>query len=165
MKVTGFNHLSIGTRDLAGTGKFYETVLGMQVIPSYNFGFKTKYLRCGDLQLHIFELEDHIPLYQHFAVDVDDFHAAYDAAKALGALDSTTFRNPVNELPDGCVQMYLSDPAGNLVEIARPDVETLDRSRIPEMKLLSEFAEQNKEGLAASLYLDRPHLKTARRAR
>ena len=43
-------------------------------------------------------------------------------------------------------------------------VETLDRSRIPEMKLLSEFAEQSEEGLAASLYLDRPHLKAARRA-
>jgi hypothetical protein len=42
------------------------------------------------------------------------------------------------------------------------DVETLDRSRIPEMKLLTEFAEQNEEGLAASLYLDRPQLKTAR---
>ena len=29
---------------------------------------------------------------------------------------------------------------------------------------LAEFIEQNEEGLAASLYLDRPHLKTARRA-
>jgi hypothetical protein len=33
------------------------------------------------------------------------------------------------------------------------------------MKLLTEFTEQNEEGLAASLYLDRPHLKAARRAR
>ncbi len=45
MKVTGFNHLSIGTKNLAESVKFYETVLGMQTIPSYNFGFKTKYLR------------------------------------------------------------------------------------------------------------------------
>ena len=41
MKVTGFNHLSIGTKNLAESVKFYETVLGMQTIPSYNFGFKT----------------------------------------------------------------------------------------------------------------------------
>ena len=73
--------------------------------------------------------------------------------------NSTAFRNAVNELPDGCVQMYLRDPAGNLIEIDWPDVATLDRSRIPEMKLLTEFAEQDDEGLAASLYLDRPHLK------
>jgi hypothetical protein len=71
----------------------------------------------------------------------------------------------VNELLDGCVQMYMRDPAGNLIEIDWPDVETLDRSGIPEMKLLTEFTEQNEEGLAASLYLDRPHLKAARRAR
>jgi catechol 2,3-dioxygenase-like lactoylglutathione lyase family enzyme len=164
MKVTGFNHLSIGAKNLEESVKFYETVLGMQTIPSYNFGFRTKYLRCGDLQLHIFELEDSVPLYQHFALDVDDFHAAYDAAKSRGALDSSAFRNPVNELPDGCVQMYLRDPAGNLIEIDWPDVATLDRSRIPELKLLSEFAEQDDEGLQASLYLDRPHLKTVRRA-
>jgi hypothetical protein len=50
MKVTGFNHLSIGSKNLAESVRFYETVLGMETIPSYNFGFKTKYLRCGDLQ-------------------------------------------------------------------------------------------------------------------
>ena len=94
---------------------------------------------------------------------MDDFHAAYEAAKAIGALDSTAFRNPVNELPDGCVQMYLRDPAGNLLEIDWPDVNTLDRSRIPEMKLLTEFAEQDDEGLTASLYLDRPHHEAAHR--
>jgi catechol 2,3-dioxygenase-like lactoylglutathione lyase family enzyme len=87
MKVTGFNHLSIGCKNLEESVKFYETVLGMEPIPSYNFGFRTKYLRCGDLQLHIFELEDSVSFY-----------------------------------------------------------------------------EQNAEGLRASLYLDRPHLKTARRA-
>ena len=40
MKVTGFNHLSIGTKNLAESVKFYETVLGMQTIPSYNFASK-----------------------------------------------------------------------------------------------------------------------------
>jgi hypothetical protein len=38
MKVTGFNHLSIGARNLVETVKFDETVLGMQANPSYNFG-------------------------------------------------------------------------------------------------------------------------------
>jgi catechol 2,3-dioxygenase-like lactoylglutathione lyase family enzyme len=163
MRALGFNHLSIGAKDLEASAQFYQTVLGMERIPTYNFGFKTIYLRCGDLQLHIFELEDHIPKFQHFALDVDDFHAVYDAAKKRGALDMTTFRNAVNELPDGCVQMYLRDPAGNLVEIDWPDVATLDRSRIPEMKLLAEFAEQKGDALAASLYLDRPHMKPRRR--
>ena len=119
----------------------------------------------SDLQLHILELEDQVPFYQHFTVDADGFHATYDASKEKGALDSMAIRYPLNELPDGCVQMYLRDPAGNLIEIDWLNVETLDRSGIPEMKLLTEFTKQNEEGLAASLYLDRPHLKAARRAR
>jgi catechol 2,3-dioxygenase-like lactoylglutathione lyase family enzyme len=163
MRVLGFNHLSVGSRDLEESVRFYETVFGMERIPTYNFGFKTQYLRCGDLQLHVFELADEVPRYQHFAVDVDDFHAAYEAAKELGALDATTFRNAVNELPDGSVQMYLRDPAGNLVEVDWPDIGRLDRSRIPELKKLSDFAVQGGEALAASLYLDRPHLKRSLR--
>jgi catechol 2,3-dioxygenase-like lactoylglutathione lyase family enzyme len=162
MRALGFNHLSIGATNLEEAVRFYETVIGLERIPTYNFGFKTVYLRCGDLQLHVFELTDHVPFYQHFALDVDDFHAVYDAAKAMGALDATAFRNAVNELPDGCVQMYLRDPGGNLVEIDWPDVNTLDRSRIPELKKLAEFAEQKDEALKASLYFDRPHLKPAR---
>ena len=73
--------------------KFYEDVLGMERIPTYNFGFTTQYLRCGDLQIHVFLLEDKIPFYQHFAIDVDDFHAVYEAGKKLGALDNSAFKN------------------------------------------------------------------------
>ncbi len=40
----------------------------------------------------------------------------------------------VRELPDGAVQMYLRDPAGNLVEVNWPDVTTLDREVIPEIQ-------------------------------
>lgn len=162
MRATGLNHLSIGAENLDETLRFYEEVLGMERIPTYNFGFRTQYLRLGDLQLHVFELTDTIPRYQHFAIDVDDFHAVYDMAKERGLLDCETFRNPVNELPDGTVQMYIRDPGGNLVEIDWPDVNTLDRARIPEMKKLADFAPQEGEALQASLYLDRPHLQNKR---
>ena len=159
MKALGFNHLSVGSTDMDTSVRFYETVFGMERIPTYNFGFKTTYLRCGELQLHVFELVDAVPKFQHFAIDVDDFHAVYEAASALDALDNVTFRNAVNELPDGSVQMYLRDPGGNLVEVDWPDVSTLDRSRIPHLKLLAEFARQDGEALQASLYYDRPHLQ------
>jgi catechol 2,3-dioxygenase-like lactoylglutathione lyase family enzyme len=161
MRAIGFNHLSVSANDLEASLRFYETVFGMERIPTYNFGFTTQYLRCGKLQLHVFLLEDHVPLYQHFALDVDDFHAVYEAAKRLGALDSKTFRNAVNELPDGSVQMYLRDPGGNLLEVDWPDVTTLDRSRIPELKNLAEFVEQTGDALKASLYLDRQDFNPA----
>ncbi len=164
MKATGINHLSVAASDLSQSLPFYETVLGMERIPTYNFGFTTQYLRCGNLQVHVFELEDKIPHFQHFAIDVEDFHKVYDAAKQWGALDGETFRNAVNELPDGSVQMYLRDPAGNLIEVDWPDVNSLDRSKIPELKKLSDFAEQTGDALKASLYYDRPEMQPDRAA-
>ena len=89
MKVLGFNHLSVGAKNLDESVRFYQDVLGMELIPTYNFGFKAKYLRCGDLQLHVFELEDHVPLYQHFALDVDDFHGVYERSIGRTSTPST----------------------------------------------------------------------------
>jgi hypothetical protein len=41
-------------------------------------------------------------------------------------------------------------------------VNTLDRSRIPELRRLEEFADQDGQALAASLYLDRPEFEPSR---
>jgi hypothetical protein len=79
----------------------------------------------------------------------------YEAAKRMGVLDGETFGNAVNELPDGAVQMYLRDPSGNLVEVNWPDVTTLDRERLPELKRLADRFEQTGENLQATLFLDR----------
>lgn len=155
MRATGINHLSVHADDVETSVRFYEAVFGMERIPTYNFGFRTQYLRCGDRQLHVFELADPVGRYQHFALDVDDFHAVYEAAKARGVLDGETFGNAVNELPDGSVQMYLRDPSGNLVEVDWPDVASLDTARIPELQKLADRFPQVGEALAATLYLER----------
>jgi len=39
----------------------------------------------------------------------------------------------VYELPDGAAQLYVRDPAGNMVEINCPDAGTLDRSVVGEI--------------------------------
>ncbi|MDX6536702.1 MAG: hypothetical protein QOD37_1043, partial [Gaiellales bacterium] len=51
------------------------------------------------------------------------------------------------------VQMYLRDPAGNLVELDWPDVTTLDRSRVPDIKRLADSVPQAPEAQGATLYL------------
>lgn len=155
MRATGINHLSISARDIEESVRFYEEVFGMERVPTYNFGFRTQYLRCGSQQIHVFHLPEETPTYQHFALDVDDFHATYDEAKRRGILDSATFGNAVNELPDGSVQMYVRDPGGNLVEANWPDINTLDRARIPDLRPLAERFQQTGENLEATLYLDR----------
>lgn len=155
MRATGFNHVSIHAKDLGESVRFYEEVLGMERIPTYAFAFPVQYLRLGDLQLHLFERESPAPEFHHIGINVDDFEAAYERAQELGILERDSFFEDMYELPDGSVQMYLRDPAGNLVELDWPDVTTLDRSRLPELKRLEDSVSQTGEALRATLYLER----------
>jgi catechol 2,3-dioxygenase-like lactoylglutathione lyase family enzyme len=155
VRATGFNHVSIHANDLEESVRFYLEVLGMERIPTYNFAFPVQYLRLGDLQLHIFERDSPAPAFHHIGINVDRFEEAYERAKELGVLERDSFFEEMYELPDGSVQMYLRDPAGNLVELDWPDVTTLDRSRLPELKRLGDSVPQTGDALRATLYLDR----------
>ncbi len=156
MRATGFNHVSVHANDLEESSRFYVEVFGMERIPTYTFAFPVQYLRLGDLQLHLFERPTEAPTYHHIALNVDDFEGAYLRAKELGTLETDTFFEDMYELPDGSVQMYLRDPAGNLVEIDWPDASTLDRSLFPELKRLADTVPQTGDALGATLYLEKP---------
>jgi hypothetical protein len=78
-------------------------------------------------------------------------------------LDSETFRNPINELPHGSVQMYLRDPSGNLVELDWPAVTTRNTARIPEPKKRADLFPQQGENLQTLLDDDRQHRQPNRR--
>jgi catechol 2,3-dioxygenase-like lactoylglutathione lyase family enzyme len=147
--------VSIHADDLDESVRFYVDVFGMEKIPTYKFAFPVQYLRLGDLQLHIFQRDSPAPAYHHIAINVDDFEGAFARAKALGILERESFFEDIYELPDGSVQMYIRDPAGNLVEIDWPDVTTLDRSTLPELQRLGDSVPQTGDALRATLYLDR----------
>jgi YD repeat-containing protein len=155
MRATGFNHVSVVAHDLERSVRFYTEIFGMERIPTYTFAFPVQYLRLGDLQLHLFERDADAPAFHHIAIDVDDFEEAYRRARKLEILEKESFFSDMYELPDGSVQMYVRDPAGNLVEIDWPDVTTLDRSVFPELRKLSDDVEQTPEGLRSTLYLSR----------
>jgi YD repeat-containing protein len=155
VRATGFNHVSIHARSLAESVRFYVEVFGMEPIPTYDFAFPVQYLRLGDLQLHLFERDTEAPPYHHIALNVDDFEEAYIRAKELGILEQESFFQDMYELPDGSVQMYIRDPAGNLVEIDWPDATTLDRSVFGEIKKLGESVPQSGDALRATLYLEK----------
>ena len=148
MRATGFTHVSIGATDLEESVGFYENFFGMEEVPSPDFSGPVRWLRVGGLQLHLFLDDSPAPERHHFALDVDDFEEAYRKAEALGVRDGDRF-STVRELPDGAVQMYLRDPAGNLVEVNWPDVSTLDRRVIPEIQKIGGDPE-------AVLYLEPP---------
>ncbi len=152
MRALRFNHVSISAADLEESTRFYEQVFGMERIPTYTFAFPVQYLRLGEQQLHLFERGTPAPTYHHIALDVDDFEAAYERARELGIQEDKAFFSHAYELPDGSVQMYIRDPAGNLIELDWPDVTTLDRPRLPGLKRLEDDVEQTEEGRRSTLY-------------
>lgn len=152
MRAVRFNHVSISADDLEASARFYEELFGVERLPTPNLGGNILWLRLGDQQLHLFERETGPPRFHHFALDVDDFEATYLKAKKLGLLDLDTFGAPVRELPDGAVQMYIRDPAGNLVEIDWPDASTLDRSLVTDLVRLGDQWPQEGDAVRATLY-------------
>jgi catechol 2,3-dioxygenase-like lactoylglutathione lyase family enzyme len=152
VRATRINHVSISAVDLEESTRFYETLFGMERIATPTFATPVQWLRVGDLQLHLFLEENGTPpLRHHIGLTIDDFEAAYDAVSAYA---SAEWGAELVELPSGQVQLYFRDPAGNLIELNWPDASTLDRSRYPMLKRLSEHIEQTPESARAVLYLE-----------
>lgn len=158
------NHVSIPARDLDESVGFYIELFGAQnceCIPTPNFGVPVpvQWLRIGDREIHLFVLD--IPIaarYYHFGVsaaDIDQLHRIYTYARERGLLDSVTFGHHIYELPGGCAQLYVVDPAGNLVEIDYPDASEIDPGIVPDLKRIRDRAEQTEENLSSTLYLER----------
>ena len=147
---TGINHVSIVARDLDESTRFYEEVFGMERVPSPDFPGAVRWLRVGNVQLHLLLDRDAPPRRAHFGLTIDDFDAAYEAVRARA---DDTFGWDLVELPSGQVQLYFRDPAGNLIELNWPDVTTLDRSKYPELVRLADNLPQSAEALRSRLYL------------
>jgi hypothetical protein len=113
------------------------------------------WLEIGDQQLHLFHRDTPAPEFHHIGLDVDDFEAAYSVALERGLFDRDAWSPNVRVLNDGAVQMYLRDPAGNLVEVNWPDVGTLDRSVVPDIVRIADERPQSPEAQRARLYVDR----------
>lgn len=149
MKASGFTHVSVHAHDLDESVRFYVEMFGMEEVPAPDFPFPVRWLRVGDLQLHLFQSEDPAPRGHHFGLDVDDFEAVYEKAQEKGAQVGEGYFSRVYELPDGAAQLYLRDPAGNMVEVNWPDASTLDRSVVGRIEGVGEGAG------GATLYLRR----------
>jgi catechol 2,3-dioxygenase-like lactoylglutathione lyase family enzyme len=151
----GLNHVSVVAHDLEASRRFYVDELGLEQLPTPDFGFPVVWLRAGDRQLHLFERPGEPPSHAHFGLEIGEFMPVYRRMKELGVLDHLTFGNAVYELPDGGVQLYVRDPAGNLVELDHPDASTISRDEVPEYMRLADVRPQ--EGAAARATLWHTH--------
>jgi lactoylglutathione lyase len=152
MRATRFTHVSIHAYDLEASLRFYTELFGMRRVPSPDFDHPVEWLELGDQQLHLFLRDTPAPDYHHIGLDVDDFEAAYTLACERGLFDRDAWSPDVRVLNDGAVQMYLRDPAGNLVEVNWPDVTTLDRSVVTAIRHVAEERPQSPEAQRATLY-------------
>jgi len=149
---TALNHVSVIALDLEASRRFYVGELGLEPLPTPNFGFPVLWLRAGDSQLHLFERPGEPPAHAHFALEISDFMPVYRRMKELGALDHATFGSAVVELPDGAAQMYVRDPAGNLVELDHRDASTILRDEVPGVRRLADVKPQEGEATRATLW-------------
>ena len=146
------NHVSVVAADLEASKRFYVDELGLEPLPTPDFGFPVAWLRAGDCQVHLFERPGVPPSHAHFGLEITEFMRVYRRMKELGALDHVTFGNAMYELPGGGIQMYVRDPAGNLVELDHPDASTVPRDEVPEYRRLADVRPQEGEAARSTLW-------------
>jgi catechol 2,3-dioxygenase-like lactoylglutathione lyase family enzyme len=147
------NHVSVNARDLNESIEFYAELFGAEPIPTPNFGLPVQWLAIGRTQLHLFERDLQPTSHHHFAITVDDLEPVYRAADRRQAFERRAFGNHLVELPGDVVQLYLRDPAGNLLEVDQAGVERLPADLRAQLKGLWEFNPQSDEQMRGRLFL------------
>ena len=147
------NHVSVNARNLRESVDFYVDLLGAEPVPTPNFGLPVQWLALGRTQLHLFERDLQPTSHHHFAVTVDDLEPVYRAAERRDAFDRNAFGNHLVELPGDVVQLYVRDPAGNLVEIDQAGVDRLPEDLRALLKGLWDFNPQDEENMRGRLFV------------
>ena len=113
------NHVTLIVDNLEKAGEFYQNELGLEVLPAFQFDYPVMFFKFNDeTQLHISEWENDPTSFRgHLCVQVDDFNSIFFRMKELNVIDIKPW-GKVRQLPDGAMQMFVRDPAGNLVEIS-----------------------------------------------
>jgi catechol 2,3-dioxygenase-like lactoylglutathione lyase family enzyme len=106
------HHVSINVDDVEAALGFYVDVLGLAARTDRpDFGFGGAWLDAGGQQVHLIEAQPPPGLGQHFALQVDDLDEA--VAELRGRDVDVSDPSPVGSGR----QSFLTDPAGNVVEL------------------------------------------------
>jgi lactoylglutathione lyase len=116
--MTVIQHVNLMVDDLASATRFYRDVIGLAPIDTPDLGFPAQFFAIGaDQELHVNQLDDTRPERAHFCLRVDDFDGIVARAEASHAIETATW-GLAKRLPSGVMQLFVRDPAGNLIEIA-----------------------------------------------
>jgi glyoxylase I family protein len=109
------HHVSVNVDDVDAAVRFYTEVLGLvERHDRPGFGFGGAWLDAGDQQLHLIEGEVPPARGQHVALVVGDLDAAVAELRRRDVAVSDP--SPVGSGR----QAFVSDPAGNLIELHQP---------------------------------------------
>ena len=138
---TRIQHVNLMVDDLARAVEFYGTALGLTAVPTPEMDFPAQFFRINDLQeIHLNQLQDVRPERAHFCLRVDDFTGQFLRMKALGVIEISTW-GKIRRLPSGVMQMFVRDPAGNLIELSSEADEHVDPSIFDEDLVEPSFLE------------------------
>jgi lactoylglutathione lyase len=126
MKVNQITHVNLIVDNLEKAREFYTNVLGLQELPALKFDYPAQFYQINETQqLHVSEWPDQTSFRAHLCIEVDDFNEAFRKFKAMGVIDTKPW-GKVRKLANGNMQMFVRDPAGNLIEICHYDDNTVD---------------------------------------
>jgi len=115
MQPSGVHHVSINVDDVDGALAFYVDVLGLKVRRDRpNFAFGGAWLDVGGQQVHLIEAAPPPDQGQHFALAFPDLNAV------VGELRERGFQVSEPVVSGTSLQSFVSDPAGNRVELHQP---------------------------------------------
>lgn len=117
MTIRGVHHVALDVDDLEAALAFYVDGLGFELLPRPDFGFPGAWLGMGAHQLHLMEVTAPLAPFggRHFALAVDDRDATVAELRDRGV-----HVDPVDGVPGAGRQAFLTDPAGNLIELNEP---------------------------------------------
>ncbi len=111
-------HVNLMVGDLDAAVDFYTEVLGLGLASTPDLGFPAQFIAINGYQeIHLNQLPDVAPERAHFCLRVADFNGVFARCRAAGVIDTRTWGN-AKRLASGVMQVFVRDPAGNLVEIA-----------------------------------------------
>lgn len=147
-------HVAVVANDLQQSIDWYTDLFGpahIAQMPSMKLSSSAAWLKIGRLGLHLALWPERSTVgVNHFGIGVTDpglFHSIYQKAQDRKYFD-TRLGSHIYEIPSGEVQMFLLDPAGNLVEIDFPDASLIDRSIVNELPRVVDVFHPQPEGAA-----------------
>lgn len=124
--MTSIHHVNIMVDDLAAATEFYRDVIGLEPAVAPDLGFPAQFFNfASGQQLHVNQLDDVRPRRAHYCLSVDDFAAVVARAEAAGAIDIDTWGR-ASRIGTGVIQLFVRDPAGNLIELNSQPGERFD---------------------------------------